>query len=327
MTASILIPAYNAASVIEETLASCVFQGKNCVCEIIIIDDHSADNTIDVAEGFAKAHPHFKFIIETNPNKGACAARNYALSLASGKALQWLDADDIMGESKLERQLHLLRSNPGHLIASKWQRFSKDLSNLHPEEQGNWSAVPATSPSLDWLKSERMVALHGWLGTHELFANIGPWDESLLINQDGEYFTRALAASEGVIFEPKSRVYYRSGLSESVSHFVPEKAPSLFKSYESFERAALSIGSRNEVSPYISKRYQDFINQTFPCAPELRELAEQKILAYGGSTRNDFMVKKHLVYFIYALFGWNVLVLLRKLKSVLLRIDSDTLKL
>lgn len=319
MTASILIPAYNAEAYLEVTLKSCVLQGANAVHEIVIVDDHSMDNTLGVATAFASAHPDFNFIIEKNPGQGACAARNHALSISTGKAIQWLDADDLMGELKLQKQLRLLDTHRDHLIASKWRRFFGDLGNMCPEEKGTWSEVPNASTPLEWLAAERMMIPAGWLGTRSLFEKAGDWDETLLINQDGEYFTRAIAASAGVIFESVSRVYYRSGISGSVSHFHPKKAMSLFKSCQSFERTALSIGSKKEVGPYISNKYQDFINLTYPLEPELREQAQNRIEIFGKPTRASSSGKKPLSRLVYRLFGWNALVFLRKLKHTLTR--------
>ena len=104
MTASILIPAYNASNFLTATLESCVNQGEN-VHEIIVIDDQSGDDTLAVAQHFAQAHPQFDFVIETSLKKGACAARNRAYALATGEAIQWLDADDILGPNKLRTSL------------------------------------------------------------------------------------------------------------------------------------------------------------------------------------------------------------------------------
>ena len=112
MKASILIPAYNAAEFIGETLASCVQQGRDCIEEIIVINDHSEDDTRGVVERFQAKHPEIHIILEDNPTKGACSARNHSLSLAKGDAIQWLDADDLLGERKLEAQLELLQQNP-----------------------------------------------------------------------------------------------------------------------------------------------------------------------------------------------------------------------
>lgn len=318
MKASILIPAYNAECYLRDTLVSCVSQGVAVVQEIVIVDDHSEDATLEVAAAFAEAHLDFKFIVKTNPRKGACAARNHAFSLASGEAIQWLDADDLLGENKLQSQLRLLDGNRNHLIASKWRRFSGDADNLYPEEKGNWSGVPKASTPLEWLASERMMIPAGWLGARELFEKTDPWDESLLINQDGEYFTRAIAESEGVIFEPESRVYYRSGVQDSVSQFNPEKAPSLFKSCESFERVALTLGSKEEVGTLISNKYQGFIYRVYPLVSELRSAAEQKIWQFGKPTRANDVAESKLAKLVCSIFGWKALVQMRLLKSKLL---------
>ena len=127
MKVSILIPAYNTAEFIGETLASCVQQGVDCIEEIIVVNDHSEDDTRESWSAFKPNIPTSRIILEDNPTKGACSARNHALRLAQGDAIQWLDADDLLGEGKLNAQLELLEQNPQHLIASKWRRFAGDL--------------------------------------------------------------------------------------------------------------------------------------------------------------------------------------------------------
>ena len=311
MTASILIPAYNAAKFIGETLASCVQQGRDCIEEIIVINDHSEDDTRGEVERFQAEHSDFRIILEDNPTKGACAARNHALSLAKGDAIQWLDADDLLGEGKLEAQLELLCQNPKHLIASKWRRFDGDLTNLWPEEQGAWSHVPDQSSPKEWLLAERMMIPAGWLGSRQLFESIQPWDTSLLINQDGEYFTRAIVASAGVILEPESRVYYRSEMQGSVSQFKPNKAPSLFASIESFEQTVLQLGNDSDIKTLISNHYMGFLYRVYPLVPELRKKAQAKIKRYGKPTRQNDVAESMMARLICVVFGWRFLVHLR----------------
>lgn len=315
MKASILIPAFNAATNFNETLQSCVEQGLEYVEEIIIIDDGSEDDTLQVANAFAKFHPEINFIIESNIKKGACAARNQALHLASAPIIQWLDADDILGPGKLRRQLAILHANPDCLIASKWRRFEGDLNNLWPEEKGIWSATPKTSTPEEWLCADRMMIPAGWLGTKKLFDSIGPWDESLKINQDGEYFTRAVAASKGVLFEGKSRVYYRSSLQNSVSKFSPEKAPSLFKTAESFEATVYTLGQTPALNTAISNKYQQFTYRVYPHVPELRKKAEYKVQKFGPPTTPLDLAESKFAKLFCRLFGWKLLVQLRRLRK------------
>ena len=315
MKASILIPAFNAAEFIGETLASCMQQGIDCIEEIIVINDHSEDDTRGMVERFQAEHTDFQITLEDNPTKGACAARNHALSLAKGDAIQWLDADDLIGEGKLNAQLELLEQNPQHLIASKWRRFAGDLAHLWPEEQGAWSHVPEHSTPKEWLLAERMMIPAGWLGSRQLFEGMRPWDESLLINQDGEYFTRAIVASAGVIFEPQSRVYYRSELHGSVSQFKPHKAPSLFASIESYEKSILQLGNGPALKTLISNHYMGFIYRVYPLVPELRKKARAKIKHYGKPTRENDVAESKVARLICVIFGWKFLVQLRQLRK------------
>ena len=315
MKASILIPAYNAAEFIGETLASCVQQGLDCIEEIIVINDHSEDDTRGEVERFQVEHADFRIILEDNPTKGACSARNHALRLAQGDAIQWLDADDLLGEGKLEAQLELLQQNPLCLIASKWRRFAGDLTNLWPEEHGAWSHVSDQSSPKEWLLAERMMIPAGWLGSRQLFESIQPWDSSLLINQDGEYFTRAIVASTGVILEPESRVYYRSEMQGSVSQFKPHKAPSLFASIESFEQTVLQLGNDSDIKTLISNHYMGFIYRVYPLVPELRVEAQAKIKQYGKPTRRNDVAESYLAQTISAIFGWKLLVQLRLIRK------------
>jgi len=312
---SILSPAYNAAEFIEETLRSCLDQGEQLLEEIIVVNDHSMDSTAAIVQSYADRNLAVPILSVMNPKKGACSARNQALSLARGAVVQWLDADDLLGPGKLQAQLALLQEHPEHLIASKWRRFAGSLENLWPEEQGKWSAVPECSSPREWLLSERMMIPAGWLGTRDLFQSIAPWDETLLINQDGEYFTRAIAASAGVIFERNSRVYYRSSLAGSVSQFNPEKAPSLYRASESFERTVLELGDDQDLKTLISNHYQGFIYRVYPLVPDLRKKAQAKVKHYGKPSRHNDVAESRFAKLFCWLFGWKLLVQLRLLRS------------
>jgi len=189
------------------------------------------------------------------------------------------------------------------------------LTNLWPEEQGAWSHVPDQSSPKEWLLAERMMIPAGWLGSRQLFESIQPWDTSLLINQDGEYFTRAIVASAGVTLEPESRVYYRSEMQGSVSQFKPHKAPSLFASIESFEQTVLQLGNDSDIKTLISNHYMGFIYRVYPLVPELRKKAQAKIKQYGKPTRRNDVAESTVAKTMCAIFGWKLFVQMRLLKA------------
>ncbi len=106
---SIIIPAYNAAKTLEATVQS-VFEQTLQDFEIIITDDGSKDNTLEVAREIAASDSRVKVIAQENG--GAAAARNTSLQAAIGKYAALLDADDLWLPEKLDRQIEFLEANP-----------------------------------------------------------------------------------------------------------------------------------------------------------------------------------------------------------------------
>ncbi|SEO49302.1 Glycosyltransferase involved in cell wall bisynthesis [Flavobacterium sp. CF108] len=93
---SIIIPAYNRASLIGETLDSILVQTyKNWEC--IVVDDGSVDNTENIVAEYVKKDNRFQFYRRPETmNKGANSCRNYGFSLSKGEWIKWLDSDDLM---------------------------------------------------------------------------------------------------------------------------------------------------------------------------------------------------------------------------------------
>ena len=99
---SIIIPAFNAASVIAETLVSVMNQTFTDF-EVLIVDDGSNDNTVDVAKTFCVADARFQLI--TSNHAGLSATRNIGIKQSRGEWIAFVDADDIWLPEKLARQM------------------------------------------------------------------------------------------------------------------------------------------------------------------------------------------------------------------------------
>ena len=104
---SIIVPAYNAATLIEETLDSLLKQTHPAV-EVIVVDDGSKDNTAEVVRRYGRG-----VILLQQPNSGGCSGpRNTGLRVATGTFVTFFDADDLMRSDKIARQVACLRSRP-----------------------------------------------------------------------------------------------------------------------------------------------------------------------------------------------------------------------
>lgn len=104
---SVIIPVFNSAKYLPNTLESVLIQSYNQI-EIVIVDDCSTDNTKVIIEQYQKNRENIIYYFQ-NPNQGAAVARNVALKMASGQYVAFIDSDDLWEKEKITKQVELLR--------------------------------------------------------------------------------------------------------------------------------------------------------------------------------------------------------------------------
>lgn len=124
MAVSIIMPAYNSAEFIAESIQSVISQTYKD-WELIITDDHSTDETVDIVKSY-KARDNRIKLIELNDNGGPAVARNRALNIASSRFIAFLDSDDLWHPQKLELQLNFMKENDYAFTFTSYQRISRD---------------------------------------------------------------------------------------------------------------------------------------------------------------------------------------------------------
>lgn len=124
---SVIIPCYNQAHFLDETLNS-VLKQTYADWECFIVNDGSPDNTEAVAKAWAEKDPRFVYV--SKPNGGLSSARNTGLSVARGEFIQFLDSDDILGEEKFESSVRVASENNSDVVITDFKRFRKTLSKL-----------------------------------------------------------------------------------------------------------------------------------------------------------------------------------------------------
>ncbi len=210
---SVIIPCYNAERWLAATLDSALAQTWT-VLEIIVVNDGSHDGSLRLARRFEARGVR----ILDQPNRGASATRNAGLRVARGEFIQFLDADDLLTPEKIARQVALLSTAArGSIAAGPWGRFETDpvAAVFVPEE--NWrDCDPVTWLILNF-RGRGMMPPAAWLTPRAIVERAGSWDERLTLNDDGEFFCRALLASAGVRFCRDARTLYRSNVPCSLS--------------------------------------------------------------------------------------------------------------
>lgn len=200
---SVVVPTYNYARYIEETLNS-LRQQSLTDWECIVVDDGSTDDTAAIVARFA-GDKRIRYVWQQNAKQAA--ARNNGIRRARGEYLQFLDADDLLESEKLESQVKFLElHNDVDVIYSNVRYFDSD----RPREQRRandkdeeW--MPAVSGAGDEillrLVQNNIMPVNSALLRRATVDEVGLFNEKLPPVEDWEYFIRCAAAGKHFHYE------------------------------------------------------------------------------------------------------------------------------
>lgn len=192
---SILVPNYNKALKLRETLDSIIAQTyTNWEC--IIVDDHSTDNSWNILMEYAVKDSRIRiFKRPYSLPKGGNVCRNYAFEMSKGEFIQWFDSDDLLLNTSLENRIKLIDNSNNHfIVCNGW--FKKDSNRLI-------KISSYSSNNKDSIISLFFCGYPPWLVQGVLFRKSFLldseiiWDNEILYQQDLIYNLTALIYSKG----------------------------------------------------------------------------------------------------------------------------------
>jgi glycosyltransferase involved in cell wall biosynthesis len=298
---SILIPAFNAELWIADTIQSALAQTWK-TREIIVVDDGSSDRTLAIAKKFAADG----VTVVTQDNQGAAAARNKAFSLSQGDYLQWLDADDLLASDKIANQVKALGDCPSKrtLLSSAWGHFIYRPERAKFSPTSLWCDLSPVEWLLRYFEQNHWMQTATWLVSRELTEAAGPWDARLLGDDDGEYFTRVILASDCIRFIPEARVFYRRGV--STLGYVGQSNRKLEAHFLSMHLRILHVKSFEDnarVRAACLNYLQRYLVYFYPERPDIVQRMEQLAADLGGSLDTPRLSWKYA--WIQRVFGWQ----------------------
>ncbi|MFS1008009.1 glycosyltransferase family 2 protein [Enterococcus casseliflavus] len=218
---SIIMPSYNSGLFIKESIDSVINQTyKNW--ELIIVDDCSNDNTVEIIRMFQLEDSRIKPIYLDN-NKGAANARNIAIEKAEGDYIAFLDSDDIWNVDKLSEQINFMVSKDIDFSCTFYNKIDRNSNELgivieYPRTveynqllkycPGNSTViynskklgkyyVPKIKKRNDYLmwiniikKAETLVCLEKCLGSHRVHTKSLSYDKKKLLKYHWEIYRK-----------------------------------------------------------------------------------------------------------------------------------------
>lgn len=175
---SIVLASYNRADLVAKAINSCLNQTYQNI-ELIIIDDCSTDNSVEVIKAFCQQDDRIKFI-QNNVNQGLQKNLNVAFAAASGDYLTWTSDDNLFDQNAIELMANFLQQNPDiGLVYTDYTTIDaadKKIARIYQE-------------SPEYLQIRDCIGAC-FLYTREAMEKTGKYNEQILYVEDYEFFLR-----------------------------------------------------------------------------------------------------------------------------------------
>ena len=212
---SVIVPCYNQAQFLAETLDSVLAQNhENWEC--IIVNDGSTDNTETVAREYCDKDQRFVYL--KKENGGLSSARNAGLDIAQGDYVQFLDSDDILLPNKFEYQIRAMETDNSDVCVCHHSMFTTDINQTW-ENFFSQSTYDLTYHGFVYNWGETFViGIHSGLFSHSFLKNHHiHFDEHVYALEDWLFWVSIIRA-KGIVCEIQDKLTLYRVQTSSMTH-------------------------------------------------------------------------------------------------------------
>ncbi len=292
MQFSIIIPVYKVEDYIEKCLLSCLRQDfPPEQYEIIVVDDESPDDSINVAHSVVERFPHHYVKYISRKNGGLSAARNTGFTQAKGKYVWFVDSDDYISENALKDLSSIIEKyHPDVISFNHFTVFpDKTKRSSFPEEICN-----KVISGIEYLDKERFLSACDRIYKHSfLIENCLVFHEGILW-EDSEFNIRAFGVTNNMYCINAPFYYYvRRPGSITTECNLKRSIDSRFKIITSvckwFEGRNLNDEQIKVINTHIA-------NAVVSCSASIYELPKDKRKSYRAELKNSIQSVEKNVY-------------------------------
>jgi glycosyltransferase involved in cell wall biosynthesis len=262
---SIIIPVYNRALLLPETLDSILAQ-TYVNWECILVDDGSTDDSLFVCNSYARQDSRFKvFSRPASIRKGANGCRNFGFHQTSGEFIQWFDSDDLMHVNLIEYGLSSFQSKTDMVIfgscefVGPWNGESRIRSK--PSNVGRHMISDILSGE-KWFGTPQVLFRKRFLFQKKIF------DNDLARNQETEFFVRILLQNPVIHTIDYVLVNIRKHNDSISGNYLSAHGPlKLEIDFPAFKKIYLNCVKMNALNDELKAMFNDFF---FRCLKKMR---------------------------------------------------------
>lgn len=230
---SIIIPAYNSGAFLSDTLNMLIHQNLD-LCEVIIINDGSTDETEEICRRFSSKYPAISYI--TQENMGVSVARNRGLARATGRYVYFFDSDDALAVGTLSFFKSILLKNADIQIFSFGYEMRRDGNLVKKYISPKFDKKVLNSDILQESFFSKKLSCNicsciydrSFLENNQIF-----FTEGLKIGEDVEFIIKAVLNADFLYYEKKSCFIYQLRENSATAGYNFNKyTPDMFYSFE-----------------------------------------------------------------------------------------------
>lgn len=295
---TIIIPTFNRANLIGETLDSILLQTYQH-WECIIVDDGSTDNTEEVLQEYLKTDSRFQYHHRPiDKIKGGNSCRNYGFERSIGKYIKWFDSDDIMHPELLEKQVQVLEDNKDldfcACLSKMFITRIEDSSEVFCPEN-----ISGNNAIFNFIIGKLYFLTPSTLWKREILIDKELFDETLFRSQEADFNFRRLTEGNKFCYLEEILFYFRRG-HKSIESDSLGNPVSLQSQFDYFQKIFNYLNSDNNFLENIKiKQLKKYVTYR-----QLYFFYEIRLLSsYKKSVNNFRIILKNLLGVKYNFFS------------------------
>lgn len=273
---SIIVPVYNAENKISFLIDSIINQIVSYNYELLLINDGSTDNTLDILEKYTRENKNI--IVKSQKNEGAPAARNTGLKIAKGDYIYFVDADDKLDKKILEKIKYYLKEYDPDILIGGFHIFRND----EIIQTVSYRKEMITRAQEKYFKLINESPIPGnKVFSNEFLKNSNLTFFDTKIGQDLNFYLKALASAEKVLLINENMYEYYEW-EGSISRTFTAKILDIIKSVEDAENYIVNNNPEMKLNKMFDAMkfkhyYQQYSKIPFISDKEERELVNSEL--------------------------------------------------
>lgn len=227
---SIIIPVYNVDRYIKECLISVINQTIKSK-EIILIDDASTDNSLNILEEYEYEYPNLIRLIKLEENKGQSYCRNLGLDIANGEYIGFVDSDDIISPNMFEELVENAIKRNSDIAITEFDVCNEDISkidlknlnNINIDKDIKFELINTVNALKKFFRGEitgspcTKIYKRDLLLENEIKFPVGRYYE------DMQVVLQSIIYSKNIIINDDKLYYYRTNLTSTTNKCITNK--------------------------------------------------------------------------------------------------------